>query len=185
MSPRARRASLIVAAVVVAAAGIVALLSVLRAPDDNRRSNSSLSTPASSAVPSSPAESTPGTAAPSRSVAPSTAPSPEGSVTPSSGSVASAQVTVSFSGFDVAAGAARVGGYADTLEEHGMCTLTMTLGNATATQSVDATPDATTMSCGSLEIPRGKLGTGSWLAVLSYRSTDRAGSAPAVTIEVP
>lgn len=92
---------------------------------------------------------------------------------------------MSFSGFDVAAGAARVGGYADTLEEHGMCTLTMTLGNATATQSVDATPDATTMSCGSLEIPRGKLGTGSWLAVLSYRSTDRAGSAPAVTIEVP
>jgi len=188
MSPHARRVTVAVVPAIVAVIGVGAFLVLTRAPDARSANGGSSSASAASTEPSSPAAAAPGgSPSPTRSSAsdPAAAPRPTGTTAPNSVSVAPVQVTVAFSGFDASAGAARLGGYADVLEAQGTCTLTMTLRSRTATRSSGATPDATTMSCGDLEIPRTELIAGSWLAVLRYTSTDRAGVAPAVTIEVP
>lgn len=168
--------------------GIGAAIVATRGPGTSA-ANTGTPTPPPAAVTSSSTEapSAGGSPTPASTVAPASAATATATPTPSVATSAALAtgVTVTSYGFDATADAARVAGYVDVIEQGGTCTLTMTMGDRSATQSVAALADATTTSCGTLEIPRGKLGTGAWLAVLSYRSTDRAGSAPAVTIEVP
>jgi cytoskeletal protein RodZ len=69
-------------------------------------------------------------------------------------------------------------------EEGGTCTLTLTKGGVTVTESKEATPDASTVSCGLITIDRSRLTTGSWTATLSYSSTKSEGKSSPNTIEV-
>ena len=93
-------------------------------------------------------------------------------------------VTVTFWGYDPAAAAVVVGGYADVVETGGTCTLTLTRGTSTATATASAVPDAATTSCGTVTVPRDQLSPGTWTAELRYASPTAAGSAAPVTIEV-
>ena len=188
MNAGSRRIVVTTVAVLVAVAVAFAVVALMRPADAGTGAtpspSPSLSASASTeatGTPSSPPAPSP--SAPAASEEPSAPPAPEPGTTDAP--LAPATVTVTFSGWDAAAGAAVVGGYVDTLEGSGTCTITMTLGDKVVTRAATATPDATTMSCGELSVPRTALSAGTWQTVLSYSSTTRAGSAPAVTIEVP
>lgn len=148
----------------------------------------------SSAVPASSAPS-PDPSVRSLPTASSSAPQPTAS-TPASprptvpnvtSSAALATVAVTYSLWDPATASVEVAGYVtDIVEAGGTCTLTLKSAGRTVSVTQKATPDATTTSCGMLSIPRAKLpGSGALSAVLSYTSSEHAGSAPAVTVEVP
>lgn len=95
-------------------------------------------------------------------------------------------VFVTHSGWDADTGAVEAGGYIPgVIESDGTCTLTLTLGDRTATTSLAAQPDATTTSCGNLSIAGTRVSTGTWRAVLSYRSPEHAGASEPVEVRVP
>lgn len=188
MNVGSRRIVVAIVSVLVAAAAAAAVIALLRpaqagtgATPAPTASLSASATSSATAAPSTPAE--PSATAPAPTEAPPATPAPTAGATDAP--LGTATVTVTFSGWDAAAGAAVVGGYVDALESAGTCAVSMTRGSSVVTRSASATPDATTMSCGELSVPRAALTPGTWQAVLSYTSTTRAGSAPAVTIEVP
>lgn len=113
--------------------------------------------------------------------------SPRSPVPNSASSRPLANVAVTYSLWDPATASVEVAGYVtDIVESGGTCTLTLTSAGRTVSVTQKATADATTTSCGMLSIPRAKLpGSGALSAVLSYTSSEHAGSAPAVTVEVP
>jgi hypothetical protein len=132
-------------------------------------------------LPSAPTPSTPANSGAARPSAIETlAPSPTDSRTP-----AGVSVTVTFSGWNSTSKSFEIGGYANTLETAGTCTVTMTASGATVTRTVPSTPDATTTSCGTLSVPISALTGGSWDAVLSYSSPTSIGTSATVTVEVP
>ena len=71
-----------------------------------------------------------------------------------------ATVTVTFSGWDAAAGAAVVGGYVDALESTGTCAVTDDARQQRRHPQRAPRPDATTMSCGELSVPRARCHAG-------------------------
>jgi hypothetical protein len=94
-------------------------------------------------------------------------------------------VSVTFFGWNAAAHEVEVGGYvAGVIESGGTCTLTLTRTGATVTAQRSARPDATTTTCGEIDIPGSSLSAGTWTAVLSYRSAGHTGAAAPVQIEV-
>jgi hypothetical protein len=96
-----------------------------------------------------------------------------------------APVNVTFYGWDATRQVVQVGGYVTgVIESGGTCTLTLTQGGRTVTGSGPARPDATTTSCGALTVAGSQLGSGSWSAVLSYRSADHTGTSAAVPVQV-
>ncbi|WP_315096638.1 hypothetical protein [uncultured Cellulomonas sp.] len=188
MSSGSRRTAVVVVVLVaalVAVAAVFAVVALQRPADPDVRptgTGSASPTPTGSrtaAVPE-PSPTTGTTQQP-----PATPEPTAGSTTEPSKPLAPAAVTLTFSGWDAAAGAAVVGGFVEVLEPAGSCRLTLSRGSSEITTVVAASPDATTMACGELSVPRTALTTGSWQAVLSYSSATSAGSAPAVTIEVP
>lgn len=99
---------------------------------------------------------------------------------------AQVDVQISYGLYDEAAAEVQVAGYAAVVEDAGTCTLLLTSGSHRATVSGPAAPDASTMTCGTLAIPRAELPTGgTWTAELSYRSASSSGTAPTVTIGLP
>ena len=103
----------------------------------------------------------------------------------SSPAVKQVTVTVTFSGWNASAGSIVVGGYADTVETTGTCTLTLTSGGVAVSQTVAAQIDATTTSCCAVSVPGSKLTSGQWQAVLTYASPTSVGASIPVTVEVP
>ena len=94
-------------------------------------------------------------------------------------------VSVTFFGWNAAAHEVEVGGYvAGVIEGGGTCTLTLTRGAATVTGQRSARPDATTTTCGEIDVPGSGLTAGTWTGVLSYRSAGHTGAAAPVQIEV-
>lgn len=191
MHPTARRAMVVVTAVLLLAL-VVALIVRSSSTQDPEPSPSPTptaapttaspgdepteepSTPPVVASPSAPTPATPG---------PGTDPVTEQPPPPPAPGVV--PVTVTFWGYDAASPSAQVGGYAEIVESGGTCTLTLTMGEQTASTNSTATPDAATTSCGTMVVPRTDLAPGTWSAVLSYTSTTVSGTAPAVMIEVP
>lgn len=70
------------------------------------------------------------------------------------------------------------------LENSGTCTLTMTRGSSKATGSNTASPNVSEMSCGFIAIPLSKLGSGSWTAKITYKSSKAQGVSEPWTVEV-
>lgn len=71
------------------------------------------------------------------------------------------------------------------VETGGTCVLTLTRGATSVTASGPAEPDATTTSCGGLSVPGDQVSSGTWSAVVSYRSDRTEGTSPAVEVTVP
>jgi hypothetical protein len=94
-------------------------------------------------------------------------------------------VVVTFSGWNAVSEEVQVGGYVPgVVEDGGTCTLTLTQGDRSVAAEADATADAATTACGAVTVRGTELSDGTWSAVLSYESADRAGAADAVDIEV-
>lgn len=70
------------------------------------------------------------------------------------------------------------------IENSGTCTLTMTMDGTRVSQSKEAAPNVSEMSCGFISIARSKLSSGNWSATVSYSSTKASGSSEAVVIGV-
>jgi|GEM_PF-2276635 len=99
---------------------------------------------------------------------------------------AAVAVVVTFSGWNTLTSALEVGGYADTVEQGGTCTLRLAgPGGATAEVSGSALPDAASTTCGLLAVPRDRLAAGSWTGTLSYASATSAGEVAVPAVAVP
>jgi len=147
---------------------------------------------ASSAAPSPSVESTtpgahastPAVATPTPSVQPPAASAPAGTPKPSPSRAVTA-VTVTFSGWQPSTASVLVGGYAAVVESGGSCTLVLTRNNVVVTAKSDASPDASTTSCGALEVAGTALTAGQWTGTLRYESAITTGESTPITIEVP
>lgn len=124
--------------------------------------------------------------------APSDAPAAPGASAPAStpggsnqgGARTPVDVVVVSSSSDEKSGDVSVSGYATTVEENGTCTVTLSSGATSVAVDGPAAPDATTVSCGELVIPRSRLGQGTWQGTLRYSSATSAGTSLPFTIEV-
>jgi hypothetical protein len=102
----------------------------------------------------------------------------------STGEVADVVITVARWHGD--ASEVQAGGYVrGVLEREGECTLTLTRDGQQVQASTTAEPDAKTMACGLLSIPRDQLTSGTWTAVLSYASETTSGESATSEVDVP
>ncbi|MGY1824784.1 MULTISPECIES: hypothetical protein [unclassified Blastococcus] len=93
---------------------------------------------------------------------------------------------VTFAAWVEDTGSVEVNGYvAGVIESHGSCVLTLSRGSQSLSVENTAAPDATTTTCGLLQVAGADLAAGTWEAVLSYRSDTSTGVSPAVDVEVP
>ena len=96
-----------------------------------------------------------------------------------------APVAITFYGWDPETQQAQAGGYvAGVVENGGTCTLTLTKGGATAVGTSEAQADASTTVCGAVVVPGDQLSSGTWQAVLTYRSAQHVGTSGPVEVEV-
>lgn len=190
MSLHARRTAIVAAVLVILAVGAIVLVTQVLSPASPRPASSPTPTPTlrTSATAGSPSPTvaprpTSSTApAPTPIEPPTATPTPDTVVTPTLTTVG---VVTTFSGWNQSSSSVEVGGYAETIEPDGSCTLTLTLHNTTVTRSRTAVADASTTSCGSLTVPSSDLSAGTWQAILSYSSSHSTGRAAPVMIEVP
>ena len=190
-----RRSRILIVAAATLAIAVVAIGAyALR----NRTTDQTASSPVTSSSPQpstsvSPTQHASASAKPTQaaSVTPTAAPSlaPTGVTpvpSPTRGpSLATVDVLVTYADFSAADGVVEAAGYAAVVESGGVCTLTLTSGSHSATASISSTPDASTVNCGGLTIPRSELTSGTWNAVVSYTSATSAGASKAVEVVVP
>ncbi|MGY1813429.1 hypothetical protein [Blastococcus sp. SYSU D00820] len=101
-------------------------------------------------------------------------------------SPAPVSVLMSYSGWDAPASAVVAGGFVpDLLESDGTCTLTLTRDGVVLSGGSEATPDASTTSCGEVRVSGAELTSGPWQATLSYASPRSAGESQPFTVVVP
>jgi hypothetical protein len=97
-----------------------------------------------------------------------------------------ATLVVTYSGWDEATKSVQASGYLPgAAEDGGTCTLTLTRGGTTVTGTVAGTANVTNTSCGGLIVPGSRLSSGTWSAVVSYRSSTSSGSSAPVQVTVP
>lgn len=95
-------------------------------------------------------------------------------------------VVVAYSGWDPVGLVAEATVYVDgVVESNGTCTMTLTGASGSTAGQATAIADATTTSCGTIQILSSALGAGSWTGVVTYDSGTAAGSSAQFTIEVP
>ena len=95
-------------------------------------------------------------------------------------------VSITFSGWNQGAREVQVGAYvAGVIESGGVCTLTLTQGSRTVQTSAAAHPGASTTSCAELDLPASEVPSGTWQAVVSYRSATAHGSSRPQEVTVP
>ncbi|WP_066582664.1 hypothetical protein [Cellulomonas timonensis] len=99
---------------------------------------------------------------------------------------AAVEVSITFAQWSASSGAVEVAGFAAIAPEPaGTCTVRLARGADEVVVSTEAVPAATTMSCGTVSVPGGKVARGSWTATLTYESATGTGTSPQTTIEVP
>jgi hypothetical protein len=117
---------------------------------------------------------------------------PEGAVTDDDAPVATdgprsatTDVVLSYLVWDGAAAAVTAGGYVSPLiEDGGTCTLALTRHGSSVSATSDAAADASTTSCGELQVPGDELEPGEWSAVLSYESDTATGTSEPLDVQV-
>lgn len=72
----------------------------------------------------------------------------------------------------------------DIIEDSGKCTLSLEKDGKTRTQTRDAVPNVSEMSCGIIKIPTSKLSSGTWVATVTYSSSKAKGTSDKVSIDV-
>jgi len=144
-----------------------------------------VSSPSRSALASSgPSSSASPPALTSPAAVPSSGGTPAGSLTPGQRS-STTTLTLTFSGWNPSSSSVEVSGFVPVIEVDGTCTLALTKSGVTVTTSSAASPDAGSTSCGWLAAPGSQMSSGSWTAVLSYKSAANSARSAAVAIEVP
>lgn len=121
---------------------------------------------------------------PSRGSAPA---SPTAAPTAASPTTDPAQVAVQLTSaaWSAADQAVEVSAFVPVVEEGGTCTVTLTSGSRSAQASGPAYPDASSTSCGLLSVPAAQLGSGTWTAVVTYRSSLTRAISDPTPVEVP
>ncbi|WP_346619992.1 hypothetical protein [Blastococcus montanus] len=107
---------------------------------------------------------------------------------PSPAPAALRPVTVdpTYSGWDPGPGDVVAGGsISEVIESGGTCTLTLTRDGVVVSGSAEATPDATTTSCGDVRAGGSDLTSGTWDAVLAYESPLSVGESRVFSVVVP
>lgn len=130
-------------------------------------------------------------AAPSGPVTPTASESPSATVTAAAPAPSATtdrrkvDVVVTYVDWSATDSVVEAGAYATVVEEPGSCTLKLTSGGRSVTGSITALTDASTMSCGGLTVPRDKLSSGTWTAVVIYESATSVGTSAPVEVVVP
>ena len=94
-------------------------------------------------------------------------------------------VTITWFGYDPASKQVQLAGFVGgVVEDGGVCTLILTKGGTTVRGDKDAVADASTTSCGELDVAGSKLSPGTWQAVLTYASAGHTGTSETVDVEV-
>jgi len=122
----------------------------------------------------------------SRRTATTPAPEPQEQDEDDDGGLAAVAVSLSYTGYDAAAGAVVAGGYADgVVEEDATCTLVLRRGGVELRGESLGTADVTTTDCGEVRVGGDALTSGTWEAVLSYTSDTSVGESAAGEVVVP
>jgi hypothetical protein len=122
----------------------------------------------------------------SRRTATTSAPEPEEEDEDDDGGLTAVAVSLSYTGYDAAAGAVVAGGYADgVVEEDATCTLVLRRGGVELRGESLGTADVTTTDCGEVRVGGDALTSGTWEAVLSYTSDTSVGESAAGEVVVP
>ena len=118
------------------------------------------------------------------STAPSSSSAAATSATATGAALRQVDVSTTYAGWDDTAHQAVVAGFVTgVIEDGGTCTVTVTKGGRSVKAVTTASADAQNTACGDVTVPG--LDSGSWSAVLSYRSATATGKAAAVTVVVP
>lgn len=96
-----------------------------------------------------------------------------------------ASVLITYASWEDSSSSVEVGAYAALVEPAATCTLTLTQGSITRTQTIDALTDVSTMSCGGFQVARSELTPGTWTAVVTYGSATSSGTSAPVEVTVP
>ena len=108
---------------------------------------------------------------------------PAPTVAPSAGNAA---IFLTYADYDDSAREVEVNGYVDgVVEDDGTCTLTLTKGASSVTATGPGTGNVTNTSCGQLTVPRSRLSSGTWTAVVTYASAKSRGSSDREQVVVP
>lgn len=119
----------------------------------------------------------------SRPTATRSAPEPEQE---DDGGLTAVAVSLSYTGYDAAAGAVVAGGYAaDVVEEDATCTLVLRRGGVELRGESLGTANVTTTDCGEVRVGGDALTSGTWEAVLSYTSDTSVGESSVGEVVVP
>ncbi|GEK21662.1 hypothetical protein [Cellulomonas xylanilytica] len=95
-------------------------------------------------------------------------------------------VTISYAGWVADAGRVEVGAYVDgVIEGTGTCTLTLKRSGRSVSETVPATADASSTSCGAVAVDGAQLSSGTWSAVVDYDSPTSVGSSAPTEVVVP
>ncbi|MGY1682446.1 hypothetical protein [Geodermatophilus sp. SYSU D01176] len=198
MSRKTRRSRRGPALVLVALVAVGAFVLWTRAGDPAPAAAGTTADPTSASAPTEPAPWAPppwedaeetaeaageeGTEPPSRPTATNATPEPE----EEAGGLALVAVSLTYTGYDAAAGAVVAGGYAaDVVEVDATCTLVLRREGVELRGEALGTPSATTTDCGEVRVGGDALTSGTWEAVLSYTSETSAGESAAVEVMVP
>ncbi len=186
MSPRSRRTTVTAVVAVVLIGGAVLVASKTFAPTSGSVGATSPASPTSSATPRATAVAPPhATASSTPPAATPTAPTSPPEPTSTAATKTRTPLTLSYSGYDAASASVQASGYIDLIETGGTCTLTLTSGGKTASGSHTASADATTTSCGAVEVPRSSLASGTWDGVLSYSSATTVADSTHFSVVIP
>ena len=190
---RSRRRPLLVLVTLLLAAGAFALWT--RSGDTAPAAAGTRTPPPSAAAPSAAVPSSQAPAAdpdagteeadeepPSRPTATTSAPEPE----EGDGELTAVAVSLTYTGYDAAAGAVVAGGYAaGVVEEDATCTLVLRREGVELRGESLGTANATTTDCGEVRVGGAALTSGTWEAVLSYTSDTSVGESAAGEVVVP
>lgn len=73
----------------------------------------------------------------------------------------------------------------DVIEDGGTCTFTLRKGAVAIQRQQPGAADATSTSCGTVEVPAAELSAGTWDASLTYTSATGTGSSATSKVVVP
>jgi hypothetical protein len=149
---------------------------------------SAAATPAGAALTTSAGAPAPSAVEPAStaSLGPTDIPSAVATDQPETAAPGSADVVITYAGWDPGTSSVEVNAFVSgVIEDGGTCTAELTLGSTTRTVSAPATGDATTTGCAPMIVPGGQLAAGDWQAVVSYTSATAEGRSPATGVTVP
>lgn len=96
-----------------------------------------------------------------------------------------ASVLITYASWEDSTSSVEVGAYAALVEPAATCTLTLTRGSETTSQTIDALSDVSTMSCGGFQVGKPQVAPGTWTAVVTYDSATSSGTSAPVEVIVP